>query len=135
MMRLSVLAIVMLCLVGGSAVAQETAVEAGEAQFRKCLSCHKVGADAFNTIGPVLNEVLGRQAGTYPNFNYSQVMVEAGQEGLVWTADTMNTFLASPRKFLPGNKMTFAGMRSAEDRSNLIAYLRTLSPGYVPPVK
>jgi cytochrome c2 len=135
MMRSWVFVIAILGLAAASALAQETAIERGEAEFRKCLACHKVGEGAFNTIGPVLNDVLGRQAGTFPNFIYSQVMVDAGEAGLVWTADTMSMFLAAPRKFLPGNKMTFAGMRNAQDRSNLIAYLRTLSPGYVPPTK
>ena len=134
-MRLSVLAIATLCLATGAAVAQDNPVEDGEAYFRRCVPCHKVGEEAANTIGPVLNDVLGRQAGTYPGFFYSQAMIEAGAAGLVWTADTLSTFLASPRKALPGNKMSFAGARNAEDRAKVIAYLRTLSPGYVPPVK
>ena len=134
-MRLSIFAFAILCLTTGSAVAQETAIEKGEAYFRRCLACHRVGDDAANTVGPVLNDVLGRQAGTYPGYYYSEVMIDAGENGLIWTAQTFSKFIASPRKFLPGNKMTFAGVRNAEDRANLIAYLRTLSPGYVPPDK
>lgn len=134
-MRVSGLAIAMLCLATSDAIAQETAIEEGEAFFRRCLPCHQVGEGAANTLGPVLNDVLGRQAGTYPGYSYSQAMVDAGQGGLTWTADSLNAFLASPRKFLPGNKMTFAGARDAEDRVNVIAYLRSLSPDYVPPTK
>jgi len=131
----SVFAVAALCAGMGGAVAQETAVEAGEAAFRRCQPCHRVGEDAPNTIGPVLNDVLGRQAGTYPNYVYSQAMSDAGRSGLVWTVETLSQFVASPKKFLPGNKMALAGMRNAEDRRNLVAYLRALSPGYVPPAK
>ena len=134
-MRLSVLAIVAVCLSTSSAIAQESAIEAGETAFRKCLTCHKVGEDAPNSLGPVLNDVLGRQAGTYPGYNYSQAMIDAGRNGLVWTSETLSRFIASPRKALPGNHMTFAGVRNAEERANLLAYLRTLSSGYVPPDK
>jgi cytochrome c2 len=119
----------------GAAAQEETAVERGEAQFRKCMACHNVGEGAANKIGPVLNDVLGREAGTYPGFFYSPAMVEAGEGGLVWTVDTLNQWIATPKKFIPGTKMTFAGIRSDEDRADIIAYLRTLSPGYVPPVK
>jgi cytochrome c2 len=135
-MRLSVVAFAALTMTG-IALAQEdeTPVERGEAQFRKCMACHNIGEGAANKIGPVLNDVLGRRAGTYPGFFYSEAMVDAGEDGLVWTVDSLNQWIAAPRKFLPGTKMTVAGIRSAEDRANLIAYLRTLSPGYVPPEK
>jgi cytochrome c len=132
---LSVPAIVTLCLATGSAIAQETAVEAGAFVYRRCLPCHQVGEGAANTMGPVLNDVLGRQAGTYPNFTYSQAITDAGQNGLIWTTETLSQFIASPKKVLPGNKMAFIGVRDDEDRSNIVAYLRSLSPGYVPPAK
>src|SRR5687768_14055783 len=110
-MRLSTLAIAVLCFGTGSAFAQESAVEAGEAAFRRCLPCHNVGDGAANMMGPVLNDVFGRQAGVYPGYTYSQAMVGAGQDGLVWTNETMDRFIASPRKVLPGNKMAFIGVR------------------------
>jgi cytochrome c len=113
-------------------MAQEPDLEAGAAEFRKCMPCHSAGEGALNKVGPVLNDVFGRRAGTYPGFSYSAVMTDAGEKGLIWTGGTISDFLAAPRAYLPGTKMTFAGERDGEDRTNLIAYLRTLSPDYVP---
>jgi cytochrome c len=129
----SIVAIVVLSLTIGLSCAQEPDLDAGASEARKCMACHNAGEGATNKIGPVLNDVFGRRAGTYPGFSYSNVMIDAGKMGLVWTAETISDFIAAPRDFLPGTKMTFAGERDDEDRANLIAYLRTFSPDYVPP--
>jgi Cytochrome c2 len=92
----------------------------GETVFRKCMSCHRVGPDARNAAGPVLNGVVGRQAGTHPDFNYSQAMKDSG---VTWDAGTLNSFLEAPRQFIEGTKMAFAGLPDAQDRADVIAYL------------
>lgn len=105
---------------------------AGETVFKKCASCHAVGEGAKNKVGPVLNGVFGRTAGTVEGFNYSKAMHEAGEQGLVWTPETVKEFLAKPRDFIKGTKMSFPGLNKPEDEDNVIAYLLTFSPDYVP---
>jgi cytochrome c len=106
---------------------------AGEAVFRKCATCHAVGEGATNRIGPELNDVFGRTAGSLEGYNYSQALADAGAAGLVWTAETLGPWLHKPRDVVPRTKMTFAGIAEQADIDNVIAYLQTFSPNYVPP--
>ena len=99
---------------------------AGERAFRRCAACHAVGEGAEIKAGPVLNGVLGRPAGTYEGFDYSDALLEfAAAEELVWTPETLDAFLTKPRDYIDGTKMAFAGLRKEEDRADLIAYLAT----------
>lgn len=102
---------------------------AGEKSFRKCSACHQVGEGATNKVGPVLNGVVGRAAATAPEFKYSKAMAEQGEAGLVWTAETLAEFIENPKKWMPGTKMAFPGIKKPEERADLIAYLETLSDG------
>jgi cytochrome c len=112
------------------ALAQD--LEAGKGEFRKCMACHAAGEGATNRVGPVLNDVFGRQAGTFEGYKYSQAMIEKGAAGLVWGHDTLKQFLHKPKDFVPGTKMTFAGIADDGAIDNLLAYLQTFSPNYVP---
>lgn len=98
-------------------------VEAGEKVFRRCRACHQVGEDAKNRLGPHLNGVVGRTAGGLDGFDYSDAMVEKGAGGVVWSAETLDAFLADPKDVVPGTKMSFGGLRSADDRAAVAAYL------------
>jgi cytochrome c2 len=120
-----------LALMTGAAAAAGD-IEAGETQFKKCMACHAVGEGAKNRVGPVLNDVFGRVAGTYPDYKYSDAMIAAGAGGVVWTEETLSTYLKKPRDFVPGTKMAFVGLPNQADIDNLLAYLITLSPNYVP---
>lgn len=102
-------------------------VAQGEAAFRQCQACHQVGEDAAHRVGPILNDLFGRTAGTFEDFRYSNVMAEAGEEGLVWTPQTLHDFLADPRGYLRGTKMSFAGFRDESDIAAVTAYLQTFS--------
>jgi cytochrome c len=102
-------------------------VAAGEKAWRQCAACHKVGEGARNGTGPVLNGVVGRQAGTGAGFRYSPQMVAAGQGGLIWTAEALDAFLADPAKIIPRNRMSFRGVRDPAERAGLIAYLATFA--------
>jgi S-disulfanyl-L-cysteine oxidoreductase SoxD len=102
-------------------------VEAGERAWRQCSSCHLVGERARNGTGPQLNGILGRAAGVGAGFRYSPQMVAAGAGGLVWTAETLDAFLENPAGLVPRNRMSFRGVRSADERAALIAYLTTFS--------
>ncbi|ETX15804.1 cytochrome C [Roseivivax halodurans JCM 10272] len=118
-------------LPAGAVLAQDAAgdPEAGENVFRKCQACHMVGEDAQNRVGPSLNGVIGRTAGTLEDFNYSDAMVAKGEEGLVWSAETLMPYLENPREYVSGTKMSFAGLRKEEERADVIAYLQQFSEG------
>ncbi len=105
----------------GGAQAQDIA--AGEKVFAKCKACHMVGENAKNRVGPILNGIVGRAAGTVEGFKYSPVMTKAGAEGLVWDDANLSGYLRDPRGFLKGNKMAFAGLKKDEEVVNVIAYL------------
>ena len=94
---------------------------AGAKVFAQCSACHTVGAGAQNSIGPVLNGVVGRAAGTYRGYRYSSAMRKSG---LTWDEATLESYLRGPDKVLPGTKMAFPGIASDEDLANVIAYLK-----------
>lgn len=111
------------------AAVEEAAIDpelaaAGEKVFKKCKACHQVGEGAKNRTGPILNNLFGAVAGTVEDFRYSSVMVEAGENGLVWDAETLDEFLTKPRDYMRGTKMSFSGLRKEDDRAALIEYLR-----------
>lgn len=92
----------------------------GEQQARICRACHSFDIDGPNMIGPALYGFFGRDVGTRSGFEYSAVMRNAD---FVWTPEALNAWLAQPGRFLPGNRMTFAGVLKQGDRDDLIAYL------------
>lgn len=97
--------------------------DAGERVFRRCQSCHAVGADAENKVGPVLNGLIGRPAAAVEDFGYSDAMRDAAEAGLVWTLEDLHEFLAGPKDKVPGTIMSFPGLRNEEDRDDVIAYI------------
>jgi cytochrome c len=107
----------------GSALAQDAA--AGEKVFIKCKACHQIGENAHNAVGPVLNGVVGRPAGTYPGYSYSDANKNSG---LTWDEATLKVYLKNPRAKVPGTKMIFPGLPKDEDIDNLIAYLKEFGP-------
>src|SRR5881394_1179856 len=104
--------------------AAQADAENGKEGFKGCRACHQVGDGAKNGIGPSLNGIIGRKAGTISGFNYSDVNKQAGEKGLVWTEEKMLEYLKDPAAFMPGNKMTFAGVKDEADRRDLVAYLK-----------
>jgi cytochrome c len=130
MRKLAVFAGAMIATAATMATAQDMAGDPanGEKVFRKCAACHDVGPEAKAKVGPPLNGIIGRAAATFEGFKYSDAMTEAGAGGLVWSAETIGEFLEKPKDFVPGTKMTFAGLRKEEERADVIAYLATF-PG------
>ena len=99
---------------------------AGEKVFTKCKVCHIADQDQ-NKIGPSLNGVIGRTAGTHPGYTYSQAMIAAGKSGVVWDEATLTTYLRDPKAMVKGTKMAFPGLKKDEDIANVIAYLKQFS--------
>lgn len=102
-------------------------VAAGANVFKKCAACHKVGEGARNGTGPLLNGIIGHTAGKIDGFKYSKPMIEAGEAGLVWTEETLSAYLADPKGYIKGNRMSFAGLKKDEERDAVIAYLSTFA--------
>ncbi|MBC7145824.1 MAG: c-type cytochrome [Thioclava marina] len=100
-------------------------VAAGEKVFKKCKACHQVGEGASNKVGPVLNGLIGRTAGTVDGFKYSKSMKEHGENGLVWNEETVEAYLADPKGYIPKNKMSFAGLKKSEDVKAVLAYIES----------
>jgi cytochrome c len=111
-------------LAGTSIVSAQDA-ENGASVFKLCRACHDVGPTAKNKVGPVLNGIVGRKAGTIEGFNYSPANQKAGADGWMWTEEKLMEYLLNPRAAMPGNKMAFAGIKDELDRKDLIAYLKT----------
>ena len=105
-------------LTGASAVAADAA--RGKKVFNKCKACHSLAAGK-NKIGPTLHGVIGRGAGTVKGFRYSKAMKASG---ITWGEETLSKYLEKPKKFIPGNKMAFPGLRKEADRANVIAYIK-----------
>jgi len=120
--RLSAALAVVFALSAGQAEAGGDPAK-GERVYKKCKACHAIGEGAKNRVGPQLNAVVGRAAGSIPGYRYSKAMREAGDAGLVWTTEALDDYLAAPKAFLKGTKMAFPGLKKATDRENLIAYL------------
>ena len=98
---------------------------AGNKVFKKCKSCHQVGEKAMNRSGPVLNGIVGAAAGSVDGFKYSKALRAAAQDGLMWSEVELAAFLAKPKAYLKGTKMSFAGLRKEADQAAVIEYLKT----------
>ena len=116
-------------------------VEAGKNVFKRCQTCHMVGPNAKNRIGPPLNGLFGRKAGTVEGFKYSPVMSALGEKGLEWNPTDFAGYLTDPKKWLPvkakelglscddlkncRNNMAFAGLKKEKEIEDVVAYLMT----------
>ncbi len=107
-------------MVAVPAVASAQDADAGKKIFRKCAACHSVGPGAKNKVGPQLNGLSGRAAGSAESFKYSKAMKNSG---ITWDQETFLEFIASPKKKIPGTKMVFPGIKDEIDRENLFAYV------------
>ena len=115
-------------LLPGAAPAQDSA--AGEQVFNKCKTCHQIGPTARNSIGPILNGVVGRPAGSIPGYAYSGANKSSG---ITWDEATLKEYLKSPQAKVPGTKMAFPGLPKEQDIDNVIAYLTQFGPNGAKP--
>jgi cytochrome c len=107
--------------------------KAGEAVFKKCQACHTAEKGGPNKTGPDLWGIVNRPIASHEGFAYSAGMKEFSQGGSqMWDYDHLNGFLTNPKGYVKGTAMTFAGLKKAEDRAAVIAYLRTMSDSPAP---
>jgi len=96
-------------------------IAAGEKAFKRCATCHTFEKDGANKVGPNLYNVVGGTKGAISGFAYSDALTTMGGD---WSYDDLNAFLTKPKDFMAGTKMTFAGVKKAQDRANIIVFLR-----------
>ncbi|ESR27263.1 c-type cytochrome [Lutibaculum baratangense] len=118
-----VAALVAVLLLAGPAAAEARGAGDGEALFRACRGCHELGEGARHGIGPHLDGLFGRIAGSLEGYRYSSAMGRVGEAGLVWDAATLDRYLEKPQAFVPGTRMSYRGMPGEQDRAALIAWL------------
>ena len=119
-----------LALIGaaGSAMSDDFGdAERGAEIWRKCSSCHSVGEGAKHRNGPHLNGVFGRKAAGLDDYKYSSTMRRAGADGLIWDFEKLDIFIENPRALVTNTRMAFRGLKEADDRSDLLAFLRQYS--------
>lgn len=102
---------------------------AGEQVFKKCTACHNADPGGANALGPALYGVMGNPVAAHPGFAFSDALKGVGG---TWDWDTMSAWLASPKKFAPGTKMTFAGLSNPQDRANIMAFLNSRDASPLP---
>ena len=113
----------LLILPAASAFAQDA--EAGRSVFGQCRACHQVGETAKNGVGPVLNGLFGRKAGTVTGYNYSEANKNSG---FVWDEATFREYIKNPKAKMPNTKMVFVGLSDPQDIEDLLAFLKQFGP-------
>lgn len=112
---------------------QTADADAGQQAFRPCAACHTAEQGGANRVGPNLYDIVNRPIASHEGFSYSAAMREFSQGGsVVWDYEHLSQFLKSPRNYVSGTSMAFAGIRNPQQEANLIAYLRTLSDNPAP---
>jgi cytochrome c len=117
-LTLSVLVVIASSATASAALAQDVA--AGKTSFNKCLACHAIGDGAKNKVGPELNGLNGRKAGTAPNYSYSDANKNSG---ITWNEAEFKDYIKDPKAKIPGTKMIFPGIKNEKEVNDLWAFL------------
>ena len=115
-----------------AALLAEASVDKGAKVAKKCAACHTFDEGGAKKTGPNLWEIVGRPVANNEAFGYSDAMIEFAGEHDGWSYDMLAAYVESPKTYVPGNKMAFAGLKKPVDRANLLAYLQSLSADPVP---
>ena len=122
-MRALIIAGLVILMSTTASLAQDSA--AGEKVFAMCKVCHQIGETAKNAVGPVLNGLIGRKAGTHPGYAYSDANKNSG---LTWDEPTFREYIKDPKAKIPGTKMIYAGLKDEQKTNDLLAYLKQFGP-------
>ncbi|HEY2186693.1 MAG TPA: cytochrome c family protein [Xanthobacteraceae bacterium] len=123
-MKTVVMAVFALAASAAPSLAQDAT--AGEQVFKRlCLPCHDVGPEAKTKLGPPLNGIDGRKAGTFEGFNYSEANKTSG---ITWSEQTFPSYIRAPMQAMPGTRMAFVGIKNDKDIADLWAYLKQFGP-------
>jgi len=117
-LALSALVVIVLSAEASTALAQDVA--AGKTSFNKCMACHAIGEGAKNKVGPELNGLDGRKAGTAPDYTYSD---SNKNSGITWSETEFKEYIKDPKAKIPGTKMAFAGIKNEKEINDLWAFL------------
>ena len=93
----------------------------GARLYKRCQTCHTLEQDGRHRVGPNMWNLFGSTADQREGFAYSKAMSESG---IVWDEETLSAYIENPRKFMPGNRMSYAGLRKPEDRAAVLAYIK-----------
>jgi cytochrome c len=104
-----------------SAEARAQDAAAGEKVFVVCKACHQIGETAKNAVGPVLNGIIGRKAGSVPGYSYTAANKDSG---ITWDEPTFREYIKDPKAKIPGTKMVYAGLKDEQKTNDLLAYLK-----------
>jgi cytochrome c len=102
-------------------------VRGGELFQKQCYACHRIGPDAKSRVGPHLTGLFGRRAAAVEGFTYSKPMERMAADGLVWTFEALDAYIENPRALVSGTRMNYRGMKDAQQRADLMAFLRDFS--------
>jgi len=103
----------------GEVRAQDAA--AGEKAFIVCKACHQIGENAKNVVGPVLNGIIGRKAGSVPGYSYSAANKDSG---IIWDEPTFREYIKDPKAKIPDTKMVYVGLKDEQKVNDLVAFLK-----------
>jgi cytochrome c len=117
-----IMAAVLNASISSQSLTQEQA--AGELVFKQCNTCHQVGENGKNEVGPVLNGIIGRKAGTAPGFEYSPGFKSTD---LVWDDGSFKEYIKDPKSMFPATKMVFVGLKDERKIADLLAYLKSFA--------
>ena len=104
-------------------------IQAGKKLAKKCTACHSLKSGGANGVGPTLWNIVNAPKANIDGYSYSKTLSSMGGN---WTIQDLNLWLKSPKKYAPGNKMSFAGLRKTKDRANMIAFLNSISDEPIP---
>ena len=116
----SLMFVALLVVVGSGEVRAQDAA-AGEKVFGVCKACHQIGENAKNGVGPALNGLIGRKAGSVPGYSYSAANKGSG---ITWDEPTFREYIKNPKAKIPGTKMIYAGLKDEQKINDLVAFLK-----------
>jgi cytochrome c len=120
MKRLTLSALVVIASSAAASAALAQDVAAGKTSFNKCMACHAIGPGARNKVGPELNGLDGRKAGTAPDYSYSDADKNSG---ITWNEAQFKDYIKDPKAKIPGTRMAFAGIKDEKESNDLWAFI------------